>query len=104
VRSFALHASISDAELNHLADAVRFRPLVIAARELARAGRGGRIDAAQVQKRMGHRSATETLDTYAAIFDAADDLTGEEAVGMLARLAASLDTPLTVPLRASEAE
>jgi hypothetical protein len=46
VRSFALHASISDAELNHLADAVRFRPLVIAARELARAGRGGRIDAA----------------------------------------------------------
>jgi hypothetical protein len=53
---------------------------------------------------MGHRSATETLDTYAAIFDAAEDLTREEAVGMLARFAASLDTPLTVPVRASEAE
>jgi Ser/Thr protein kinase RdoA (MazF antagonist) len=46
-RGFALHASLSDAELNHLADAVRFRPLVIAARELARAAREGRIDAAE---------------------------------------------------------
>jgi Ser/Thr protein kinase RdoA (MazF antagonist) len=45
-QGFALHASISDAELNHLADAVRFRPLVIAARELARAAREGRIDTA----------------------------------------------------------
>jgi Ser/Thr protein kinase RdoA (MazF antagonist) len=45
-RGFAHHASISDAELSHLADAVRFRPLVIAARELARAAREGRVDAA----------------------------------------------------------
>jgi Ser/Thr protein kinase RdoA (MazF antagonist) len=45
-RGFAQHASIGDAELNHLADAVRFRPLVIATRELARGAREGRIDAA----------------------------------------------------------
>jgi len=32
------------------------------------------LNVKQVQKRVGHRSATETLDTYAAIFDAADDL------------------------------
>lgn len=45
-RGFALHASISDAELSHLADAIRFRPLVIAARELARAAGERRIDVA----------------------------------------------------------
>ena len=53
---------------------------------------------------MGHRSATETLDTYAAIFDAADDLTREAALGMLARIVAALDTEPTVPPATSEAE
>jgi hypothetical protein len=51
---------------------------------------------------MGHKSATETLDTYAAIFDAADDLTREAAIGMLARIVGALDTALTAPPAASD--
>jgi integrase len=60
------------------------------------------LNVKQVQKRMGHKSATETLDTYAAVFDAADDLTREAAIGMLVRIVGALDTELTGPPAASD--
>lgn len=60
----------------------------------------------QVQRWLGHKSAIETLDTYAAAFDAADDLTRESAMGMLGRIVASVDggrdAGLTVPPTASK--